>query len=632
MSDIVLLDAGTIDQIAAGEVIERPQSVVKELVENSLDAGAGAVTVEIKDGGLSFIRVTDNGAGIPKDQVSMAFARHATSKIRSAQDLLTVSSLGFRGEALSSISAVSRAEVITKTPQDITGVRYRIEGGQEVSSEEIGAPDGTTMIIRDLFFNTPARKKFMKSAQTEASYISSLTEKLALSDPDVSIRLIVNGQNRFHTQGSGRVMDLIYMIYGRDTASHLLEISYETETIRISGYIGDPSVSRGNRAYENFFVNGRYVQSSLLCRALEDGFGHHMMQHRYPFSVIYLQVEPELIDVNVHPTKREIRFKDQEAVYSALKEQTAAALSYVQNINDISLKPQDNARAKASAAAKRTAEDLATPQPSHIAAGYDSGNGPEQESGPAPEEKIKEPASAYIYHAEPFEKIRAAKENGPAAQKPAAEDLPGAQLRIDDAAFLREKTKAEYHFIGQAFKTYWMIEFRDELYIIDQHAAHEKVNYERMLRRLKEKQIYSQQIAPPMLLTLNMREEEVLMACLDVFSELGFEIAHFGGREYVVRSVPMNLYGISDPELFIQLLDSLTGDIPALSAEVILEKLASMSCKAAIKGGDNISEPEARALVDELMTLDDPYSCPHGRPTMIKLTKKELEKQFKRIV
>ena len=644
MPNITILDQDTINQIAAGEVIERPSSVVKELLENAIDAGATAVTVEIKEGGISFIRITDNGCGIEKSQIPTAFLRHSTSKIQTAADLLTVSSLGFRGEALSSIAAVAQVELISKTAEELTGTRYQIHGGQEISLEEIGAPEGTTFLVRNLFYNTPARKKFLKSAQTEGAYISSLVERMALSRPDISIRFIQNGQNRLYTSGNHNLKDLIYMIFGRDIAANLLPVETAGEHLQITGFLGKPVISRGNRSYENYFINGRYIKSGLISKAIEDGFHSYMMQHKYPFTVLHLKIEPEFLDVNVHPSKMELRFRNQEEIYDTVKNAVRTALTETELIRNVSLGPEPTEK-KAQPEKRKAPEPFEKKRIENMKASLKEASGafPEKRG----ESRTVPGLSAAIPPVEP--PVSMAKETGvyktgkPVPEQAAQENEAGKQipkqtaeshrqLELFEEKLLSRPARAEYQFIGQLFDTYWLIQYRDEFLIIDQHAAHEKILYERMLTQFRNNKILSQMIAPPVILTLNMREEQILRAYQERFQAMGFEIEPFGGKEYAIYSVPSNLYGLSQGELFTELLDSLSEDFSRESDEMILEKLASMSCKAAVKGGDRLSVKEAEALIDELLTLDNPYACPHGRPTIISMSRRELEKKFKRIV
>lgn len=641
MPTITVLDQATINQIAAGEVIERPSSVVKELLENAIDAGATSVTVEIKEGGISMIRITDNGCGIEREQIQKAFLRHSTSKIKTAADLLTVSSLGFRGEALSSIAAVSQVELITKAQDELTGSRYQIHGGKEISLEEIGAPEGTTFLVRNLFFNTPARRKFLKSAQTEGSYISSLMEKMAMSRPDLSFRFILNNQNKLHSSGNNNLKDLIYMIYGREIAMQLIPVNAENEFMKVSGFIGKPVISRGNRAFENYFINGRYIKSNLICKAIEDGFHSFMMQHKYPFTVLHFTIEPEYLDVNVHPSKMELRFRNQEQIYETVVTAIGDALSGKELIRKVTPAPEKEVI--------RLEKEQFKEERSIFSK---AGRGPEpfekkrlqtKDLGfssmfprmdiPETNKTLKEDKAPYEVKKTPYEP-QAALTKEPVKEAGKTQEITPVpkQLELFEEDIFTKEARAEYKFIGQLFDTYWLIEYRGEFLIIDQHAAHEKTIYERMVKELRSKKIYSQNINPPVILTLNMREEEILKTYLKRFQSMGFEIEHFGGKEYAIYAVPQNLYGISEKELFIELLDSLTEDFSKMSEELILEKLASMSCKAAVKGGDRLSVKEAESLIDELLLLDNPFACPHGRPTIISMSKRELEKKFKRIV
>ena len=607
MSEIALLSQETIDKIAAGEVIERPSSVVKELVENAIDAGATAITVEIKEGGISFIRFTDNGCGIEQKEVPLAFLRHSTSKIRSAEDLLCVHSLGFRGEALSSIAAVSRVELITKTAAALTGTRYLIEGSKEISVEEIGAPEGTTFLVRDLFFNTPARRKFLKTAQTEGTYISDMLEKLALSHPDISFKYINNNQTRLHTSGNGNKKDLIYHIYGREIAASLLEVNYEGEFFSLSGYIGKPVINRGNRNYENYFINGRYIKSTILSKAIEEAYKSFLMQHQYPFTVLYFTFPGETLDVNVHPTKMELRFDHNQEIYKALCDEIYAVLSHKELIPEVPVE-----------------EKTSSAKPVHI---Y-------KEPIPEPFEKrrineIRQPQEPKTYIREEVLPVK------PLPQKKESQkEESQKQISLEDVspAFMTEAARKKYHIIGQLFQTYWLIEYEDKLYIIDQHAAHEKVLYERTMARLKEKDLTSQAISPPIVLSLDAKEEEMLDKYREEICRLGYEVEPFGGREYMISAVPDNLYHIDMKDLFIEMLDDFSDMSGKQTPELILEKVASMSCKAAVKGNDKLSLAEINALIDELLTLENPFNCPHGRPTIISMSKYEIEKKFKRIV
>ena len=618
MPNIAILNQETIDKIAAGEVVERPCSVVKELVENAIDAGSTAITVEIKEGGISFIRITDNGCGIERDQVAVAFYRHSTSKIRSAEDLLTVKSLGFRGEALSSISAVARVELITKTYDELTGTRYVIEGSKELSNEEIGAPDGTTFIVKDLFYNVPARRKFLKTAQTEGSYISDMVEKLALSHPDISFKFINNNQTKLHTSGNGNRKDIIYHIFGREISSSLLEVKHECEYFKVEGFIGKPVITRGNRNYENYFINGRYVKSNILSRAIEGAYKSFLMQHQYPFTVLYFTFFSEL-DVNVHPTKMELRFDNNNEIYVELCDTIYAILSHKEMIPEV---PVDS-----------------TPAPKKIVHEY-------KEPIPEPFEKrrineVRAAESKSVYGQSVTSAVKDYSAIETAAKTPEtstaykpAQVVTGTQQTLGDydKVFLTESAKKQFSIIGQLFKTYWLIEFEDKLYIIDQHAAHEKVLYEKTMARLANKDFTSQRISPPIVMTLDARECEMLEKYRPQIEQFGYEVEHFGGKEYMISAIPDNLFNIDMKDLFIEMLDDFSNSTGRQTPDIITEKVASMSCKAAVKGNDKLTLPEINKLIDELLSLDNPYNCPHGRPTIISMSKYEIEKKFKRIV
>ena len=636
MPGIHLLEQSTIDKIAAGEVVERPSSVVKELVENAIDAGATAVTVEIKDGGISFIRITDNGCGISKEEIPMAFLRHSTSKIKTVEDLLHVTSLGFRGEALSSIAAVSQVELITKPADALTGSRYLIEGSKEVKLEEIGAPNGTTFLVRNLFYNTPARQKFLKSAQTEASYISDFMERLALSRPDISFQFISNNQPKLNTAGNGNLKDVIYRIYGRDIAMNLLEVHTECEFMKVNGFIGKPVISRGNRNFESYFINQRYIKSSLVAKGIEDAYKLHLMQHQYPFTVLHLTMDGTLLDVNVHPSKMELRFSDGKGVYEFLYESLKEALEHKEFIPEVSVEDQDSLKKSKTTTQPR----VKAPEPfetkrvekEQIRSEQSKENNKdrilsEQEKGTSEQEQKLS------------EQTKAIPDETPDKEKAVMENLPltGEQLTLREmpeygGQFLTQEAKAKHRIIGQVFDTYWLVQFEDKLFIIDQHAAHEKVLYEKTMATLKTKEFSSQQLSPPAILSLTMPEEEILKKYLNEFEKLGYAVEHFGGREYAVCAVPANIFGVDVKKLFMEMLGDLEKISGKLTPDIILHRVATMSCKAAIKGKQKITVEEMEQLFDDLMKLENPYNCPHGRPTIISMTKYEIEKKFKRIV
>ena len=643
MPQIALLSQETIDKIAAGEVIERPSSVVKELVENAIDAGSSAVTVEIKEGGISFIRISDNGCGIEKEQIPLAFLRHSTSKIKSVEDLFTVTSLGFRGEALSSIAAVSQVELITKTNGDFTGSRYLIEGSKEVSLEEIGAPDGTTFIIRNLFYNTPARKKFLKSAQTEGTYIHELMQRMILSHPDVAFKFIMNNQVKLQSSGNGNIKDIIYHLYGRDITKALLPITHESELFKVSGFIGKPMISRGNRGYELYFVNGRFIRSQILSKAIEDAFKPFLMQHQYPFTVLYFEIDSSLLDVNVHPTKMELRFSNQQELYREVQSILSAVLVHRDIISEVPVDTPKKNEMEAPKIEKVMPEPFEQKRLEEIRKAVQK-DSPYEVKYPdrQPERRETWHAQSQPKHKPPVkEQLHASEVTG--TEKELAkeayvlreEETYGAKPEgiYEQGSFLKEEEMAKQKIIGQLFDTYWLVEYNDRLFIVDQHAAHEKVMYEKLKKQFEKKEFTSQAISPPIVITLSMREAETLERFKEQFTKLGFEIEHFGGAEYSICGVPGNLYRLNTRDVLIEMLDELTDGISErATADVILDKIASMSCKAAVKGSQRLSLPEMEQLMKDLMKLDNPYNCPHGRPTIIAMSKYEIEKKFKRIV
>lgn len=720
---IKVLDQNTINKIAAGEVIEKPSSVIKELVENSIDSGATAVTVEVKGGGLSFLRVTDNGAGIKKDEVKLAFLRHATSKLVTVEDLLSISSLGFRGEALASIAAVAQVEMITKTADDVTGLRYQIHGGKEISSEEIGAPGGTTIIVRNLFYNTPARKKFMKTDATETSYIYDLMCRICMSHPEISFKFIANGTDKLFTSGNGKLRDIIYHIYGRDITSNLLEINAENDYMKISGYIARPCISRGNRSFEGYYVNHRYIKSAVLTKAIEDAFRTFVMIHKFPFTEINFQVRPDLLDVNVHPTKMELKFANSQDIYSFTYNAIRETLLFKELIPDVApgkdpkpetFKQRDVGKAPEAFENKRReaivrAEERTVPQSQpeqHRPAEPQSQ--PEQlssaETQTSPQQlcpiepqtssqpvrpvieiidetsssnnkgsdvidnnKTEKPAGNYIYADRKNDLGRSVVQNrnvvnespaytalAPARPSVTAATPDSTVSAVSDEAsdtdydeearkkyvqqdmfqekFLTREARAKHRLIGQLFKTYWLIEYDGKFFIMDQHAAHEKVKYEELMENYKNKKIYSQYLMPPAVVTLSAAEIEFLHENMEMFEALGYQIENFGGREFKLNAVPDNLFGLDGRELFIDFIADASSSAKKVTIDTFIHKLSTMACKAAIKGNTEISFKEADALIDQLLKLENPYTCPHGRPTVISMTEAEIEKKFKRIV
>lgn len=718
---IKVLDQNTINKIAAGEVIEKPSSVIKELVENSIDSGATAVTVEVKGSGLSFLRVTDNGAGIKKDEVKLAFLRHATSKLMTVEDLLSISSLGFRGEALASIAAVAQVEMITKTDDDVTGLRYQIHGGKEISSEEIGAPGGTTIIVRNLFYNTPARKKFMKTDPTEISYIYDLICRMCMSHPEISFKFIANGTDKLFTSGNGKLRDIIYHIYGRDITSNLLEINAENDYMKISGYIARPCISRSNRSFEGYYVNHRYIKSAVLTKAIEDAFRTFVMIHKFPFTEINFQVRPDLLDVNVHPTKMELKFANGQDIYSFTYNAIRETLLHKELIPDVApgkdpkpetFKQRDVGNAPEAFENKRREEIVRTekrtvpqsqpvnpvaPQtqpeqlrPAEPQAKSEQLRPAETQTSSQPvrpvieiidetsssnnkgsdvidNNKTEKPAGNYIYVDRKNDLGRSVVQNrnvvnespaytAPAPARPsvtAATPDSTVSAASDEASdtdcdeesikkyvqqdmfqekFLTREARAKHRLIGQLFKTYWLIEYDGKFFIMDQHAAHEKVKYEELMENYKNKKIYSQYLMPPAVVTLSAAEIEFLHENMDMFEALGYQIENFGGREFKLNAVPDNLFGLDGRELFIDFIADASSSAKKVTIDTFIHKLSTMACKAAIKGNTEISFKEADALIDQLLKLENPYTCPHGRPTVISMTESEIEKKFKRIV
>lgn len=641
MSKIQVLDQITIDKIAAGEVIERPASVIKELVENAIDAGATAITTEIKDGGISLIRITDNGCGISQEEVPLAFLRHSTSKIRTVEDLTTVASLGFRGEALSSIAAVSQVELITREKSAVLGTCYQIDGGVEKMLEETGAKEGTTFLVRNLFYNTPARRKFLKTAMTEASHVNELMMRMALSHPEISFQFINNGQTKLHTSGNGKLKDAIYQIFGREIAANLVPVEAVAAGVKVTGYLGKPVISRGNRNYEIYYINGRYVKSNIIAKAIEDGYKDFTMQHKYPFTVLHFEIDGERIDVNVHPTKMELRFSNQQQVYDFVYQAIKDAFHKKEFIPKVELpesKPElmkvekpivtpvvKVEKPSVAPPAKPVSKMIDPPVKTEKNLDYFMQKMKERVTSYHNQNSRAEVAgkSSIFKEKEQVNRIREAVNYG---KKPE-------QLSLFEEKLLTPEAVKQHRIIGQLFDTYWLIEFQEQLYIIDQHAAHERVLYEKTLAGMKTREFTSQYISPPIVLNLTMQEEQLLNEHMEVFSKIGFEIEAFGGTSYAVRAVPDNLFSIAKKELFIEMLDQLSEGISSsLAPDLIAEKIASMSCKAAVKGNARLSYPEIERLIRDLLKLDNPYHCPHGRPTIIAMTKRELEKKFKRII
>ena len=647
MPQIHVLDQETINLIAAGEVVERPMAVVKELVENAIDAGANAVTVEIKDGGKALIRITDNGCGISADEIPLAFLPHATSKIQEAADLQAVSSLGFRGEALASVAAVSQLEMVTKTREALMGTRYVIEGGEERTKESVGCPEGTTFIVRNLFYNTPARLKFLKTSPTEAGYINTALERLALSHPEIAFRFINQNQSKLTTAGNGNLKDVIYHIYGKEVAANLLEIHTEEVFAKVDGFLGKPVLSRGNRNYMNYFINGRYIRSNVIHRAIEEAYSQYTMQHRYPFTVLHLTIDPRYIDVNVHPQKMEIRFTREQEIFQSIHHAVSEGLKQKEFIPEVRLQPEKKPERQKSRGnepfetMRRSEGNTTTVDLSALKQDINEKNTrpnakanqrQNAENQDASTKQAQNRASGNTQYADSIPEANAPG-NG---QQPdhVAEPTPiyGKQRSLFENDALADQATKEIRMIGQVFSTYWIMEYEDNMYLVDQHAAHEKVLYERFMKQIQEHQPMIQMTQPPIILTLSMAEQQILQDHEELFSSLGFQMESFGGREYAINGVPAHLPAVNAVDMLTDALDMLADHSGNRTPELLLERVASMSCKAAVKGNHRLDIRQAEELIREMMTLDNPYHCPHGRPTMISMSKRELEKKFKRIV
>ena len=722
MAIINLLDKDTINKIAAGEVIEGPAAVVKELVENAIDADANSVTVEIKDGGTSLIRVTDNGKGIGSDDIKMAFLPHATSKIKTADDLTLVSSLGFRGEALASIAAVSEVEVLTKTADEISGIRYVINGGKEEANEPIGTPEGTTFVVRNIFYNTPARKKFLKTAATEGRYVGEVMEHMAVSHPEIAFKFILNGQVKLQTMGNGSLKDVLFYIYGKETTANIIPVNnpdVEGESVNglsVRGYIGKPSLTRGNKEYENYFINGRFIKNKVITRAIEDAYKSFLMQHRFPFTCLLISIDSSLVDVNVHPTKLEVRFSDTESLYRLIFHEVDNALRKKDLLPDMGIKQvpdkQPLVREFKSASKSEKSEgyvipDIPMPEPfeksrqgewkkelkpvfkqesfvaekakrdeasplikSEIYAplvstpvsdvnsselnkslenkneiSFDNVNkgeisNTENSSSTLVEnnvktlknvhiESVKEEGITYKKISDYSEEDKVIKTESTLVERDSDADN---DISPEDfkGGILAKKALPDIKIIGQIFGTYWIMEFDGSVYMIDQHAAHEKVMYEKFVKEISANKVTSQNLLPPVVVTLSVSQKQITEEISDHLHKLGFEIEPFGGNEYVIKAVPTELFGISEKEMLFDIIDQYSLEGKKATPDTVLSKLATMACKAAIKGNMNISLLEAKALIEELMSLDNPYNCPHGRPTMIFMSKSDVEKKFKR--
>ena len=663
---IHVLGTDTVNQIAAGEVIERPSSMVKELVENAVDAHATQITVEIRGGGIEYLRVTDNGDGIGEDDIVNAFLPHATSKIRNLSDLDSILSFGFRGEALSSIAAVSDVELITKTKEDFFAHRIQIHGGEMGEVEEVAGVDGSSFIIRNLFFNVPARKKFLYSESTESNRVEDMVEKLALANHRVSFHFIRDGKTRFQSIGSPRIEDVVYSIYGKEQSKESLPLEgayYPSKitgmpTVHIRGILGRPSITRANRQYELFFVNGRFVHDGLLSRALEDAYKPFLMQHKFPFAILFLDLTPNLVDVNVHPQKLEVRFQNRDSIYQAVFNSVNKTLSEANLIDEnplsvflkeekkkaefqpeLLLRKESEERAFRASEFSPLKEEHIESERKDIAYPETVFRQTEEKQGTGFSEKPSQPLRYEEFDL--TKGLNSVQEGSYSQEKNTlsperehlrneAKETKEGQESLFTAPFLSEEARISHRIIGEVFQTYWLIEYGNSLYIMDQHAAHEKINFERMMRRKKEKEVFSQNIIP-LSIHLSTREREVLEEYKKEFLEMGYlwEEERSG---ISLTAIPVDFPTVRQEEVLLEILDGLMEDSAILEGESIYNKIASMSCKAAVKGNQKISVAECDTILQELLQLDNPFACPHGRPTIVAFKKQDLEKMFKRIV
>ena len=702
---IHVLGTDTVNQIAAGEVIERPSSMVKELVENAVDAHATQITVEIRGGGIEYLRVSDNGDGIGEDDIVNAFLPHATSKIRNLSDLDSILSFGFRGEALSSIAAVSDVELITKTKEDFFAHRIQIHGGERGEVEEVAGVDGSSFIIRNLFFNVPARKKFLYSESTESNRVEDMVEKLALANHRVSFHFIRDGKTRFQSIGSPRIEDVVYSIYGKEQSKESLPLEgayYPSKitgmpTVHIRGILGRPSITRANRQYELFFVNGRFVHDGLLSRALEDAYKPFLMQHKFPFAILFLDLTPNLVDVNVHPQKLEVRFQNRDSIYQAVFNSVNKTLSEANLIDEnplsvflkeekkkVEFQPElllrkeseERAQGLTKDRVQGLVKDRASEVPKDITYPETVFRQKEEKQEAGVLEKPVQPLryeefdltkglnsvreGSYSQEKNSFasEKTFSLKEDlvssqslgvdkvfDTAFQEKKKDDTPSperehlrneaketneGQESLFTAPFLSEEARISHRIIGEVFQTYWLIEYGNSLYIMDQHAAHEKINFERMMKRKKEKEVFSQNIIP-LSIHLSTGEREVLEEYKKEFLEMGY-LWEEESNGISLTAIPVDFPTVRQEEVLLEILDGLMEDSAILEGESLYNKIASMSCKAAVKGNQKISVAECDTILQELLQLENPFACPHGRPTIVAFKKQDLEKMFKRIV
>ena len=704
MGNIVLLDELTINKIAAGEVIERPASVIKEMVENSIDAGATNVTVEIKNGGISFIKVTDNGKGIAKDDLEIAFERHATSKIRSAEDLDTVTSMGFRGEALASIAAIANVEMISKTQEQEIGYKVVVEAGDVLEKEEAGCRTGTTITVKNLFFNTPVRYKFLKKDYTESGYIEDVVTRIALVNPNIAIKLINTGKTVIQTNGNGNIKDVIYSIYGKDVANGVMEVSYNYEDIKVTGVIGKPEIARSNRSNQLFFVNKRYIKDKTLTAATEQAYKGLIPIGKFGFVVLNLEINPASVDVNVHPAKLEVRFQEEskvfQSIYHAIKdtllkgeliansgdEQKQGELFAFRKQNEKQIEKYTNEESKIKTniiediynQKNEHTQEIKTINPTNEMEKVDSSNVLEklnqikekivQEMNGQVQEKdtenkegiaeissnleLKEPEVKYELEEKGIEDIQEKEKNenepkdfnqmytetfgiSPIQEKQEKKEETDAIDIVKDNVSMFENVeelkKPVYKFIGIVFKTYIILEIGKEMYILDQHAAHERIMYERVKRNYySDEQKDSQMLLLPDIITLTHKEMDIANENMQLFEKAGFTLEEFGDNTIKLTGVPTVCVDLDTKELFLETLDEINTVARTAKQEKEEKFIATVACKAAVKANMALTVEEVEKLMDQLFELPNPFTCPHGRPTVIKMTKYDIERKFAR--
>jgi DNA mismatch repair protein MutL len=648
MNRIQLLDSHTINKIAAGEVVESPKSVVKELVENAIDAGASSITIEIKDGGISYIRITDNGCGIPKEQLTTAFLRHATNKIQQIEDLENVYSLGFRGEALASIAAVAQVEMVTKVQQEATGSSIEIHGGTVLSVKDTAATVGTSIVVRNIFYNVPARKKFLKKPATESGYISDIVNKFALGHPEISFQFINNQTVMLHTSGNHDRKAAMFHVYGKEAAEKTLPCDYKKGVYSVSGLIGKPELCRSNRSYENLFINGRFIKNALISSAIEEAYKTRLPIGKFPVYVLYFELPPAMVDVNVHPAKLEVRFQQEDEIYEFFYDAVVQALK-----NEVLIpktqwqeKPTSKMQEQREQVPPQTIQQILSLFENHSVRDEESDKKEEKEevlhpysgrssvddllnqnkSGGAME--LQEGRAGGYQISSPVDEIE--------IEKPYNDDKASVKDRKKDTPSEKPKKSVEpffnqYKIIGQVFHTYWIVEQKSSIYMIDQHAAHERILYEKLMNDFRQQSVSSQRLLEPIVLQLTPAERETVKDNAELLERFGFGLEYFTEEVVALVSVPFLWKEPSETRFFLDMIDLLQESSVSNVYDTKLLTVATMACKAAVKAHDKLEIQEAEALIKELLKLENPFTCPHGRPTIIEMTQYELEKRFKRV-